>query len=256
MTSATTPRFRLTALRQRLQRRYRGMPPTPRLNAVSCSRGERWACSRGFGRNCLLARRLVESGVRFVQFVHASWDHHAELKKSYEQESLATDKPSAALVADLKQRGLLDSTLVVWGEEFGRTPMVEDRTPSCDASRGRDHHRPAFSIWLAGGGIRPGRAVGRTDDFVSGVTEDPVAANDLQATLLHSLGLGPYEADSSAPRLRFPRDRRSRQRDPEVALTVCPLPPHFDSRIGNRIHRNGRSIMPWNRDRHPWVGSR
>ena len=142
-----------------------------------------------FGRNCLLARRMVERGVRFVQLVHASWDHHAELEEGIEKESLATDKPSAALVADLRQRGLLDSTLVVWGGEFGRTPMVEDRTPSREASRGRDHHRLAFSMWLAGGGIRPGCVVGQTDELGLEVTEDPVAVNDLQATILHCLGL-------------------------------------------------------------------
>ena len=142
-----------------------------------------------YGRNCLLARRMVERGVRFVQIVHASWDHHAELKKGIENECLATDKPSAALVADLKERGLLDSTLVVWGGEFGRTPMVEDRTPSREESRGRDHHRLAFSMWLAGGGIRSGSAVGRTDELGLEVAEDPVAVNDLQATILHCLGL-------------------------------------------------------------------
>ena len=142
-----------------------------------------------FGRNCLLARRLVERGVRFIQIVHGSWDHHAELKKGIEKESLATDKPSAALVADLKQRGLLDSTLVVWGGEFGRTPMVEDRTPSREESRGRDHHRLAFSMWLAGGGVKPGQAVGTTDELGLRVTEDPIEVNDLQATILHCLGL-------------------------------------------------------------------
>ncbi|MYG03530.1 MAG: DUF1501 domain-containing protein [Acidobacteriia bacterium] len=142
-----------------------------------------------YGRNCLLARRMVERGVRFVQIVHASWDHHAELRKGIEKECLATDKPSAALVADLKERGLLDSTLVVWGGEFGRTPMVEDRTPSREESRGRDHHRLAFSMWLAGGGIRPGCAVGQTDELGLEVAQDPVAVNDLQATVLHCLGL-------------------------------------------------------------------
>ena len=142
-----------------------------------------------FGRNCLLARRLVERGVRFVQLVHGSWDHHAELEKGIEKECLATDGPSAALVADLRQRGLLESTIVVWGGEFGRTPMVEDRTPSRAASRGRDHHRLAFSMWLAGGGIRPGHAVGRTDDLGLEVVEAPINVNDLQATLLHCLGL-------------------------------------------------------------------
>ena len=142
-----------------------------------------------FGRNCLLARRLVERGVRFVQLVHGSWDHHAELEKGIEKETLATDKPAGALIADLEERGLLDSTLVVWGGEFGRTPMVEDRTPSREASRGRDHHRLAFSMWLAGGGIRAGQSVGETDDFGLRVTEAPVTVNDLHATILHCLGL-------------------------------------------------------------------
>lgn len=142
-----------------------------------------------FGRNCLLARRLVERGVRFVQLVHASWDHHAELKKGIEKECLATDRPSAALVADLRQRGLLDSTLVVWGGEFGRTPMVEDRTPSREESRGRDHHRLAFSMWLAGGGVAAGRTLGSTDELGLEAVRDPIGVNDLQATILHCLGL-------------------------------------------------------------------
>ena len=110
-----------------------------------------------FGRNCLLARRLVERGVRFVQLVHASWDHHSRLKSRIEEQCAATDQPAAALLEDLKQRGLLDSTLVIWGGEFGRTPMVEDRTPSREASRGRDHHRLAFSMWLSGGGVTAGQ---------------------------------------------------------------------------------------------------
>ena len=142
-----------------------------------------------FGRNCLLARRLVERGVRFVQLIHSTWDHHTELETGLKKQCLATDRPAAALVADLKQRGLLDSTLVVWGGEFGRTPMVEDRTPSKDASRGRDHHRLAFSMWLSGGGIRTGHVVGRTDDLGLEVVENPVGVNDLQATILHCLGL-------------------------------------------------------------------
>ena len=142
-----------------------------------------------FGKNCLLARRLVERGVRFVQLVHASWDHHTELEKGLEDQCAATDKPVGALLNDLRVRGLLESTLVVWAGEFGRTPMVEDRTPSREASRGRDHHRLAFSIWLAGGGIRPGHTVGKTDEIGLEVVEDPIDVNDLQATLLHCLGL-------------------------------------------------------------------
>ncbi len=142
-----------------------------------------------FGRNCLLARRLVERGVRFVQMIHGSWDHHAELETGLEKECRATDQPAAALVADLRDRGLLESTLVVWGGEFGRTPMVEDRTPSRELTRGRDHHRLAFSMWLAGGGIRAGLTYGQTDDLGLEVAEDPVEVNDLQATILHCLGL-------------------------------------------------------------------
>ena len=133
--------------------------------------------------------RFVKRGVRFVQLIHSTWDHHTELETGLEKQCLATDRPAAALVADLKQRGLLDSTLVVWGGEFGRTPMVEDRTPSKDASRGRDHHRLAFSMWLSGGGIRAGHVVGRTDDLGLEVVENPVGVNDLQATILHCLGL-------------------------------------------------------------------
>ena len=142
-----------------------------------------------FGRNCLLARRLVERGVRFVQLVHSSWDHHTELKEGIEKECLATDQPAAALIRDLKARGLLDSTLVIWGGEFGRTPMVEDRTPSRAASGGRDHHRLAFSMWMAGGGIRPGQVVGKTDELGLKVVEDSISVNDLHATILHCLGL-------------------------------------------------------------------
>ena len=142
-----------------------------------------------FGRNCLLARRLVERGVRFVQLVHASWDHHSKLKARIEKQCAATDQPAAALLDDLKQRGLLDSTLVVWGGEFGRTPMVEDRTPSREASRGRDHHRLAFSMWLSGGGVTAGQVVGRTDELGLEVVEDAIGVNDLQATILHCLGL-------------------------------------------------------------------
>jgi len=145
--------------------------------------------TRQFGRNCLLARRLVERGVRFIQLVHSSWDHHADLKKGIEKESLATDQPAATLIKDLKQRGLLDSTLVIWGGEFGRTPMVEDRTPSREASRGRDHHRLAFSMWMSGGGIRGGQVIGKTDELGLEVAEDAMSVNDLHATILHCLGM-------------------------------------------------------------------
>jgi len=135
-----------------------------------------------FARNCLLARRLLERGVRFVQLFHEAWDQHGGLTAAIKQNCLDTDRASAALVADLKQRGLLDDTIVVWGGEFGRTPMVQG------GNDGRDHHNRAFSMWLAGGGIKAGHVHGRSDDFGFNVAEDPVHVHDLHATLLHLLG--------------------------------------------------------------------
>jgi hypothetical protein len=141
-----------------------------------------------FANNCLLARRLVERGVRFVQLYHTEWDHHGDrgvgLGASLEQVCREVDRPSAALVTDLKQRGMLDDTLVIWGGEFGRTPMGERR-----ATVGRNHHIEAFTMWLAGGGVKPGITVGATDEFGFSPTEDPVQVHDLQATILHLLGL-------------------------------------------------------------------
>ncbi|MBM3999687.1 MAG: DUF1501 domain-containing protein [Planctomycetes bacterium] len=136
-----------------------------------------------FARNCLLARRLVERGVRFVQLFHEVWDQHGNLTAGVKQNALDTDQPSAALVADLKQRGLLDDTIVVWGGEFGRTPMVQG------GNDGRDHHNRSFSVWLAGGGVRAGVTHGMTDDLGFNVATDPVHVHDLHATLLHLLGL-------------------------------------------------------------------
>ena len=140
-----------------------------------------------FANNALLARRLVERGVRFVQLYHTNWDHHGG-EGSLEQElplrARQVDQASAALVMDLKRRGLLDETLVIWGGEFGRTPMGERRTPT-----GRDHHVDAFTIWLAGGGIQPGRVWGETDEIGLSVAENPVHVHALQATILHLLGL-------------------------------------------------------------------
>ncbi len=141
-----------------------------------------------FAMNCLLARRMVERGVRFVQLMHASWDHHSELNKGLKKNCDATDQPTAALVKDLKQRGLLDNTLVIWGGEFGRTPMVEIRRPGEPGNEGRDHHPLAFSMWLAGGGIRGGQTVGVTDDLGFNVVEDKIHVHDLQATILNRLG--------------------------------------------------------------------
>ena len=136
-----------------------------------------------FANNCLLARRLVEKGVRFVQLFHESWDQHANLTKNIQKNCRDTDRPSAALIKDLKQRGLLDETLVLWGGEFGRTPMVQG--PETD---GRDHHPNAFAMWLAGGGIRPGTTLGETDELGFNVVKDKVHVHDLHATMLHLLG--------------------------------------------------------------------
>jgi hypothetical protein len=142
-----------------------------------------------FALNCLLARRLVERGVRFVTLFHTDWDHHGggeNLEKYLDNICREVDRPSAALVRDLKQRGMLDETLVAWGGEFGRTPMGEPR-----ASLGRDHHIEAYSLWLAGGGIRGGQTIGSTDELGFYPTEesDRIHVHDLQATILHQLGL-------------------------------------------------------------------
>jgi hypothetical protein len=144
-----------------------------------------------FANNCLLARRLVERGVRFVQLFHADWDTHGNIDTGLPARTKEVDQPMAALVKDLKQRGLLDETLVVWGGEFGRTPMLQgtDADDNPAAKPGRDHHKDAFSIWLAGGGIRGGTTVGQTDDLGYTIVEDPVHVNDFHATLLHLLGL-------------------------------------------------------------------
>jgi hypothetical protein len=136
-----------------------------------------------FANNCLLARRLVERGVRYVQLFHEAWDQHGNLTKDIKQNCLDTDQASAALLKDLKQRGLLDQTLVIWGGEFGRTPMVQG------GNDGRDHHPNAFTMWLAGGGVKPGITLGQSDDFGFNATENRVHVRDLHATILHLLGL-------------------------------------------------------------------
>ncbi len=136
--------------------------------------------------NCLLARRMVERGVRFVMIAHGTWDDHNDLDKNLKKNCAITDQPAAALLEDLKQRGLLDSTLVVWGGEFGRTPMSQQQRT--DIGYGRDHHPNCFSAWMAGGGIRGGQVVGKTDEFGLQVTEDPIHVHDLHATMLHCLG--------------------------------------------------------------------
>ncbi len=135
-----------------------------------------------FSRNCLLARRLLERGVRFVQLFHEAWDQHGNLTGGVKQNALDTDQASAALVTDLKERGLLKDTIVIWGGEFGRTPMVQG------GNDGRDHHNRCFSLWLAGGGIKGGLTHGTTDDFGFNVATGLVHVHDLHATLLHQLG--------------------------------------------------------------------
>lgn len=135
-----------------------------------------------FANNCLLARRLVQRGVRFVQLFHESWDQHGSLKTQLPINCKDTDQASAALVKDLKQSGMLDETLVIWGGEFGRTPMVQG------GNDGRDHHPNSFSMWLAGGGIKPGLVYGETDELGFNVAENPVHVHDLHATILHQLG--------------------------------------------------------------------
>jgi hypothetical protein len=141
----------------------------------------------GFSTNCLLARRLVERGVRFVNIFHASWDHHSSLDTELQFCTRMADQPVAALLKDLKQRGLLDSTLVVWASEFGRTPLGENRRGS-EPNTGRDHHPFAFSVWMAGGGIRGGQVIGETDELGWNITRDPIHINDLHATILRLFG--------------------------------------------------------------------
>ncbi|HET6881314.1 MAG TPA: DUF1501 domain-containing protein, partial [Pirellulales bacterium] len=134
-----------------------------------------------FAANCLLARRLAERGVRFIQLYHRGWDHHGNLKRSMEITSKEVDQASAALIRDLKERGMLDETLVVWGGEFGRTPMAQ--------GDGRDHHMKGFSIWLAGGGIKPGISYGATDELGYNAVDNVVHVHDLHATMLYLLGI-------------------------------------------------------------------
>ncbi|MBM4096557.1 MAG: DUF1501 domain-containing protein [Planctomycetes bacterium] len=161
------------------------------LSGESRATLERYGCDPAkpsFARACLLARRMVERGVRFVTIFHEGWDAHSDVAGNLRRNAQATDQASAALVEDLAGRGMLDETLVAWGGEFGRTPMVETN-PTLGRSLGRDHHPQAFTMWLAGGGVRPGITIGRTDELGFHVVERPVEVYDLQATMLHLLGL-------------------------------------------------------------------
>lgn len=141
-----------------------------------------------FARACLLARRMIERGVRFINIYHEGWDAHSDVEGNVKNNAGATDRAAAALVKDLKQRGMLDETLVVWGGEFGRTPMVETN-PALGRKLGRDHHPQAFTMWMAGGGIKPGLVYGSTDELGFHIAENPVHVHDIQATILHCLGL-------------------------------------------------------------------
>lgn len=145
--------------------------------------------TRPYGTNCLLARRMVERGVRFVQLYHSTWDDHSDLNKNLKLNCDMTDRPTMALITDLKRRGLLDETLVIWGGEFGRTPMNEVRRGNIAGREGRDHHPYAFTMWLAGGGVKRGTIIGQTDELGYHIIQDPIHVHDLQATILHCLGV-------------------------------------------------------------------
>jgi Protein of unknown function (DUF1501) len=140
-----------------------------------------------FAHNCLLARRMAERGVRFVQLYHRGWDQHGNLPRRIHEQCIDTDQPSAALVKDLKQRGLLDDTLVVWGGEFGRTVYCQGKIEK--DNYGRDHHGRCFTVWMAGGGVKPGITYGTTDDFCYNIVDHPVHIHDMNATILHCLGI-------------------------------------------------------------------
>ena len=140
-----------------------------------------------FANNCLLARRLAERGVRFIQLCHRDWDHHGGLPDGIKAQARNTDRASGALVRDLKQRGMLDDTLVIWGGEFGRTAYSQGEISKNNF--GRDHHPRCYSLWVAGGGFKPGLVYGRTDDFGYNIVENPVSVHDFHATMLHTLGI-------------------------------------------------------------------
>jgi hypothetical protein len=172
---------------------YRMQTSVPELMQISRERASVLAAygaepgKASFANNCLLARRLAERDVRFIQLYHRDWDHHTGLPEGLKAQCRLTDRPVAALVSDLKQRGLLDDTLVIWGGEFGRTAFAQGRMTA--TSFGRDHHPRCFTMWLAGGGIKPGITLGRSDDLGYHAVEDPVHVHDLQTTVLHCLGV-------------------------------------------------------------------
>jgi hypothetical protein len=172
-----------------------------------------------YALHCLLARRMVERGVRFVLLTHGSWDDHNDLDRNLEKNCRITDQPAAALIADLKQRGLLETTLVIWGGEFGRTPMTQQQRT--DIAYGRDHHPNCFSMWLAGGGVRAGTTIGKTDELGLEGVEDRIHIHDLHATMLHMLGF-------DHTRLTFPfsgRNFRLTDVEGEVVAKLLRRPP-------------------------------
>ena len=170
---------------------FRMQASVPQLADLSNESGktiEQYGADRvkpSFARNCLMARRLVESGVRFVQLYDRGWDSHTDMDREHRRQCGAADRPIAALISDLKQRGLLDDTLVIWGGEFGRTPVAQ----VMGKTWGRDHHPHGFTMWMAGGGMKPGLTYGATDDFGYHATENKVHVHDLHATILHQLGI-------------------------------------------------------------------
>ena len=156
-----------------------GLERKPRLKGGRGGGADAW---NDFARNCLLARRMVERGVRFVNIIHASWDHHSDLNNELSFNAGMADQPIAALIKDLRQRDLLKDTLIIWGGEFGRTPVAEN-------GNGRDHNHHGFSMWLAGGGVKGGMTYGATDEFGFAAVENKVHVHDLHATILHLMGL-------------------------------------------------------------------
>ena len=161
-------------------------PETHHTTALSCANPR--DSKAAFSNNCLLARRLAERGVRFIQVYHSGWDHHSDVEGGVRRLTAQTDQACAALIQDLKRQGLLDDTLVVWGGEFGRTPMVE-ASAALGRALGRDHHPQAFTMWFAGGGIKAGISLGATDELGFNVVERPIHVSDVQATILHCLGI-------------------------------------------------------------------
>ena len=194
-------------------------PPKPRRCTESTTSG-----TRAFGTKCLLARRMVERGVRFVQLYSGGllngddWDGHAECDKNHQRMAARVDKPIAGLLEDLKRRGLLESTLVIWGGDFGRTPITDGQLRDGGGYRGgRDHNPYGFSMWMAGGGIKGGKVIGATDEIGFKAIEDPVHINDIHATILGAAGARSQEADVSLPGTKFPPHGCGRRQQPGAA---------------------------------------